>query len=281
MDRKAFFLMVLAQVAFTIMVVFVKVARQELHSFSIVLWRSVFALPLLMLLLRNVSWKISNLKIIFLRIVLGFGAMTSFFTAAKGMGVADLSLISRVQPLLVALLASFWLGNTERSSKSIWWLIGLSMIGCGILLAPSLEIGFYYGAFALLAAVFSAHAHLCLRSLKNENSGVVVLWFQFGSGCLAVPACLAIGEPIAFPPSQLLVPLIIVAISATLGQLFMTYAYRRANAAPVAMASYMGPLVAVFADVLAFGVFPTWNVYVGGTLVVWAGILLSTKKISS
>ena len=61
---------------------------------------------------------------------------------------------------------------------------------------------------------------------------------------------------------------------ATLGQLLMTLAYKRAKAATVATASYAGPLVAVVADIIAFSVFPTWNVYVGGSIVVLAGILL-------
>ena len=61
---------------------------------------------------------------------------------------------------------------------------------------------------------------------------------------------------------------------ATLGQLLMTFAYKRAKAATVATASYAGPLVAVVADIIAFSVFPTWNVYVGGSIVVLAGILL-------
>ena len=257
------------------MVVFVKIARQEMDSFSVVLWRSLFVIPLLMILYRNISWKISAPKIMSLRIFLGFGAMTSFFTAAKGMGVADLSLISKIQPLFVAFLAPFWLGYTERSSSKIWWLIALSMLGCAILLAPSLEIALYYGSFALLAAVFSAHAHLCLRSLRNEHSGVVVLWFQLGSGLLAILACLIMNVSMVFPASHLVFPLIGVALTATLGQLCMTYAYRRAKAAPVAMASYLGPLVAVIADVIAFDVFPTWNVYVGGAMVVLAGIGLS------
>ena len=61
---------------------------------------------------------------------------------------------------------------------------------------------------------------------------------------------------------------------ATLGQLLMTHAYKRAKAPIVAVASYAGPLVAVGADLIAFGVLPTWNVYVGGGIVMCAGMLL-------
>ena len=49
------------------------------------------------------------------------------------------------------------------------------------------------------------------------------------------------------------------------------------KAATVAIASYAGPLVAVVADVIAFGQFPTWNVYIGGSIVIFSGLLLIRK----
>ena len=69
--------------------------------------------------------------------------------------------------MLVALLAPLILGKAERASSRIWILIVISMIGCSILLAPSLEVGSQYGLFALSASVFSAHAHLFIRKIKE------------------------------------------------------------------------------------------------------------------
>ena len=39
------------------------------------------------------------------RCVLGFGAMTCFFTAAKGLSLADLSILAKLQPIVLAILA--------------------------------------------------------------------------------------------------------------------------------------------------------------------------------
>ena len=152
--------------------------------------------------------------------------------------------------------------------------MALAMVGCAILLAPSLEVGSKYGLFAVLAAVFSAHAHVFIRRLRKEHPGIIVLWFQGGSGILAILACLLTLGTIPLPPNHLWLPLVGVGLMATLGQLLMTLAYKRTKAATVAIASYAGPLVAVGADVLAFNVFPTWNVYIGGSIVVLAGVLL-------
>ena len=267
-------LMVLAQVAFTVMVVFVKIAREELSTFEVALWRSVVAIPVLMLMYRNLSWQIRDKRIILLRVVLGFGALCSFFAAAKGLSIADLSLISKIQPILVAILAPILIGSAEKASSRLWGLMALAMVGCVILLAPSLEVGSKYGLYAVLAAIFSAHAHIFIRRLRMEHPGIIVLWFQCGTGILSLLACLLTLGTIPLPPSHLWLPLVGVGVMATLGQLLMTLAYKRTKAATVAIASYVGPLVAVGADVVAFGVFPTWNVYVGGSIVVLTGVML-------
>lgn len=266
--------MILAQIAFTFMVVFVKIVRQEMDTFEVAFWRSIVAVPLLMLVYRKESWRIHDKKAIGFRIVFGFGALCCFFAAAKGLYIADLSLISKVQPLLVAALAPLLLGASEKASTQIWGLMFLALVGCGILLAPSLEVGSYYGILAVLAACFSAVAHIFIRKLRTEISAVVVLWFQAGSGILALLACVITLGGVPKPPEHLWLSLIGVGFWATVGQLLMTSAYRKEKAAVVSFASYAGPLIAVVADVIAFSTWPTWNGYVGGSIVMFAGILL-------
>jgi drug/metabolite transporter (DMT)-like permease len=270
--------MFLAQIAFTGMVVFVKIAREELSTFEVVLWRSMFAVPLLMLMHHRISWQIRDRKTMLLRTVFGFAALCSFFGAAKGLYIADLSLISKIQPILIAILAPLILGSAEKASRQLWGLMAVAMVGCAVLLAPSWQVGSKYGLFAVMAAVFSAHAHVFIRGLRNEHPGIVVLWFQTGSGILGVLAYLITLGPISLPPTHLWLPLAGVGLMATLGQLLMTLAYKNTKATTVAIASYAGPLVAVVADVLAFAVFPTWNVYVGGSIVVLSGVLLLRKS---
>ena len=271
--------MILAQVAFTVMVVFVKIVRQDLSTVETAFWRSAFAIPLLILWARKQSWHIQDKPAILFRTLFGFGALCSFFGAAKGLSVADLSLISKVQPLLVALLAPIILGSREKASSRLWWLMLLAMVGCSILLAPELRVGSWYGVLAILAAIFSGHAHVFVRRLKSENPLVVVLWFQTGSGLLALVTCLFTMGGISIPSTELLPLLFGIGVTATLGQWFMTMAYKREKAAVVAVASYGGPLMAVFADAIAFRVLPSWNGYIGGAIIIVAGVFLirSTK----
>jgi drug/metabolite transporter (DMT)-like permease len=64
------------------------------------------------------------------------------------------------------------------------------------------------------------------------------------------------------------------ALSASAGQLFLTEAYRAERAARVAAASYVGPVWALVADVVVFGVWPRAEALVGGAIIVGAGLVL-------
>ena len=94
------------------MVVFVKIARQELNTFEVAFLALHFgAAPAVGApgpsWLGHQSQKTASSG-------LGFGALCSFFGAAKGLTIADLSLISKIQPVLVAVLAPllrWWLGS--------------------------------------------------------------------------------------------------------------------------------------------------------------------------
>ena len=180
-------LMVLASLAFTMMVACVKIARVELSALEVATWRGLSAVPLACWWARKISWKVNAKRLLTTRVVVGFAAMTCFFTAAHGLAVADMSLIGRLQPLLIALLAPLFLGSSERSDRRLWGLMALGFFGCSVLLGPGLAVGNLYGLWALAAIGFSTLAHITLRALgPHDDPRVVVLFFQIGVTILAL-----------------------------------------------------------------------------------------------
>lgn len=266
--------MVLAQVAFTGMVAFVKVARQDLSTFEVAFWRSVLILPLFVFLMKGSTWRVSSTRVLSFRVLLGFSALCCFFGAAKGLTLADLSLISKLQPTCVALLAPLLIGKSEKPEPWLWAIMAVAMVGCVVLLAPSIEVGSIYGILAVFAALFSAGAHTCLRLLKSESSMGVVMWFQLGTMALGGVMCFATLGEIPIPASHLWLPLFGVGFFAVLGQFLMTTAYKMEKAPVVATASYIGPVFAVVVDFIAFSDIPTLMSLFGGGLVIGAGLLL-------
>jgi drug/metabolite transporter (DMT)-like permease len=265
-------LMVLASLAFTLMVACVKVARAELSALEIAAWRGLGSIPLALFFARGAGWKVQARGWMGIRIVIGFGAMTCFFTAARGLAVADLALISRLQPILIALLAPVILGAAERSDRRLWGLMGVGMLGCAVLLGPGMVIGNIYGLWALGAILLSTFAHITLRALgATDDPRIVVLYFQIGVTVLAVGAAyLQLGELPPPPSAHLWLPLFGVGVLATTAQLLMTQAYALDSAARVSAASHSSPLWALFIDIFLFDLWPTPEMLLGGTVVMLA-----------
>ena len=276
-------LMVFASLAFTLMVACVKVARVELSALEVAAWRGLSAVPLACWWARKTSWKVTAKRLLATRIVVGFAAMTCFFTAAHGLAVADMSLIGRLQPLLIALLAPLFLGSAETSDRRLWALMALGFVGCAVLLGPGLAVGNLYGLWALAAIGFSTLAHITLRALgPHDDPKIVVFFFQLGVTILALTVTVfQNGNLPPIPGSHLWLPLFGVGVLATTGQLWMTQAYALASAARVSAASHTSPVWAILLDIVLFSLWPTPEMILGGVIVMVAVLGLTTVDQSS
>ncbi len=268
-------LMVAASLAFTAMVAFVRLARQELSTIEVMAVRGAVAAPLAWAMARpGGSLALVGRRVFAARAALGFAAMYCFYTAAKGLTLADMTLITRTQPILLALLAPWVLGRSERPSSRIWLLLGLGVIGTAILIAPELEVGTSWGLWAVLATVFSAGAHLAVRKLgATDRPAVVVFWFQVvvAAGGFAI----LLGTIGVHRPDPSLWGWIVGAgVSSTAGQWLLTSAYRAEKAAVVGAASYSGPLWGLLGDAIFFATLPGPRELIGGAIIVAAGLWL-------
>ncbi len=269
-------LMLAAALAFTLMVSAVKVARAEMSTLEVVCWRGLISVPLCAMLVPKGRWGIRNRGWMGARVSFGFLAMYCYFTAAKGLAIADLTLIGRLQPVFLAAVAPLLLGDAERSDRRIWLVSIVGIAGCALLLGPSLALGNRAGLWALGAVVTAGLAHLCLRRLgATEDSRTVVFWFQlFVSAVAAAILVVQQGALPALPSLELLPWILAVGLGATLGQNLMSRAYQLDRAAPVAAASHAAPLFAVVVDIVAFGTPPGAEVLLGGGLLLAAALAL-------
>lgn len=268
--------MVLAALAFSLMVATVKIARSELSPPEIILWRALIALPLAAFAARGARLRIVNKRLFLLRAVLGFAAMSAIFTAAGGLALADLSLIRKLQPILIAMSAGALLGQAERPDGRVWISLALGLGGSAILIGPQLAMGSIWGLWALLSAVLSAGAHLCLRVLgRTESARAQVFWFQVALIGFAFVAGVAVRSDLPRFPSETILPYVVACgVLATIGQLLLTRAYAIDQAARVAGAAYTGPVWAALLDAAVFATWPRMEVWVGGGLVMAAGLLV-------
>ena len=268
--------MTLATLSFCIMGAAVKVARTEMAAIEVIAWRCLTSVPLAFAFTASSGFRLRNVRLFFVRAMVGFCAMVCFFTAAKGLALADLSLITRLQPVMVALIAPMALGARERTGPLVWLALAVGLAGCAVLIGPELSLGTQYGVWALTAIGFSAGAHTAVRALgRTDSPRTIVFWLQVTNLVFSLTAyVLYFGTLPGIPSLPMLGAVLICGLAATVGQLLMTKAYQQDRAAIVAAASYSGPLWSVLLDLAVFGLVPGWTVAAGGTLVVAAGYLL-------
>jgi len=273
--------MVISGLLMTIMLGFVKVMRAEMSSMEVAFWRSAMTIPLILVVTRGRGLKVFKQKLILFRALSGFAAMLCFFYAAGGMPIGDLSLIYKLQPILIAVAAPLALGADERVDKRVWYSLVVGLAGCALIVGPDFAVGSWFAIAAVATAVFSAVAHLAVRALgATEQPLAVVFWFQFiiwvlSGVLLNVQALVEQGTLwVPLPGDHMWPYLIGCGLSATLGQFFMTLAYKLDRAAVVAAASYVAPIWAIGVDILFFDTLPTWWVIIGGVLVMAAGLSL-------
>jgi len=271
--------MVLAAGLFTVMVALVKLVRVELSPFEVIAWRSVSALPLVALLAARSGFQLHGRRAFAWRTCSGIVAMTCFYTATLGLPLVDLALVHKLQPLLVVVLAPQLLGQSERPAPGIWGICLLGFTGCAVLLGPGLAVGNVYGFWALGATVASAFAHTFLRSLgRTDRTATVVFWFQAVVTVYAFTALMIFDGTVTLPPRHLWAQLFAIGLVGTAGQVAMTRAYALDRASTVAAASYTSPLFALVGDLAVFALVPAWNGWLGGGLVITAGLLLVLRK---
>lgn len=270
------FSMLLATLSFSLLFSAAKVAGSELSVFEIMLWRGLIATPIIVLMVRRRGFYVHAKGFMLARVVFGFAAMASYFFAVRSLNMADFSMISRLQPLLVAIVAPWVLGASEKPSARIWIALGLGLLGVAVIAGPDLQVGNIGGLMAMVGALCAAFGHVMLRALgRTDHPTVVVFWFQLG--LIPLGFLLQVLTTGALPhwPSMAVMPALLLAgVMAVAGQFFLTLAYRYEKVTVAATAAYAGPIWAMLIDLGYFGVAPHLGFWLGGPLVVAAGGVL-------
>ena len=80
-----------------------------------------------------------------------------------------------------------------------------------------------------------------------------------------------------FPNLYELILLLIIGLTATIGQVYMTKAFGMEKVGIVSMVSYTGILFNIFWDLVIWGVILDYISLLGGTLILLSSVLLTLK----
>jgi len=270
--------MMLASASFATMSAMVKTIGPVIPLPQMVFLRCILAIPVLLfvLIVQERPLVVKARKVIMLRTLFGMTAMHGFFYALTHMPLADCVFIGRAQPLLLALLAPYALG--EKTPRAAWLAIATGMAGAALVMRPGGQ--WSLAALVMLgSATASAGAHLLVRRLNRTDFPLVIV-FNFTVLTAFVTAFWALPGFVPLSGYQWLL-ISGVAIFASLGQILMTLAYRRDRAPAVAAASYSSIILSVVYGYLFWGEMPPPIAWLGGGLIFMGGIMLLKSRFKT
>jgi drug/metabolite transporter (DMT)-like permease len=264
--------MITSALLFALMGAGVKVASRSLPNAQVVFLRCALGLvallpwvaPLGLAGLRTSRWR-EHL----VRGLAGLGAMYCFFYALAHMRLPDAVLLNYSLPLFMPFVEAAWLG--EHVPRRLWGPVGLGFAGIALILKPGPGLFQPVALVGLLAALFASVAQVGIRQLtRTEPVARIIFYFGVVSTLVSALPVAAVWRAPGAAEWWLIGG---IAVCATIGQLFLTGAYRHAPAARV------GPFIyssVVFAGLLEWGLWrsvPDGLAVAGMLLVAAAGVL--------
>lgn len=204
----------------------------------------------------------------FLRSVFLFCATASFFVGMQYMGLAELTAIMDVNPVLITLGAAIFLGEALGPRRLIG--IAVSMVGAMIIIRPGSGIFSWTAIFPLAAAVFYSAYSLATRHIGNREDPWTSLLYAALLGSIVTSGYVVWNWQT--PDAVTIGLMIALAIVGTIGQLCFIRAFSEGEAAMLAPFAYTGLIFATFWGAVVYGEIPDIWTVVGAIVVVGAGL---------
>ncbi len=190
----------------------------------------------------------NNIKILLLRSILGSIGMLLFFYSLGKLPTSDASMLNKLSTFFLLIFSYLFLN--EKLNKLQATMIIVAFIGTLFIIKPEFSFSFIPYLTSIIAAAFAGGAYTTLRYLgKKEEVTTTVFFFSIFTVIVLFPFVLFVFK---IPTLLQLVYLLGIGVSATIGQLGTTLAYKLAPAKDVSIFNYFN---VVFATIIAFFIF--------------------------
>ena len=272
---------------FIAMASLIKAASAEVPPGQAVFFRSLFAVPVILVVLGlqgNLAAGIRTRRpwAHLLRGVMGTTTMALGFAGLARLPLPEVTAIGYLAPVLMVVFAAIFLRETVRLFR--WSAVALGLIGVLVVIWPRLSVlqdditsAAGIGAILVVISAFTAAlTQVYVRTLvKVENAPTIVLYFSLtatGLSALTAPYGWVVPSP------SVTVMLIIAGLLGGLGQICLTMAYKFADVSVVAPFEYASILLAIASGYFFFAEVPTVQTLVGVALVIVAGVMIVWRE---
>lgn len=265
---------------------------------QVVMIRSLFGLAFLLALLMPFTGGVAalatrRLGMHLLRAACVVFANMTFFLGLAALPLAEGVALFFVSPLIITLFSVIFLKETVGPRR--WAAIAVGFVGVLIVLRPGTEVFQPAALLPIAAAVGYAALHMLTRHIGGTESALALTFYiqlsfiavagamglAFGDGRLAGTGDASLDFLLrawTLPAAGDWWVFGLVGVASTLGGLFISQAYRVAEAAVVAPFEYLAMPLAVLWGVLVFDEWPDAVALAGIALIIASGLVIVWRE---
>lgn len=270
-QTRGILLMILAVFAFTILDLTAKSLSMRVGLVQ-TLWARyagqvvivfIIILPRLKSTLRTKYPKLQAMRALFV-----LGATAFFFSGLQHLGLAENTAIMDINPVLITLGAALFLGERFGIRRALGVLGAL--VGAIIIIRPGMGVLSFYALLPMGAAVCYSGFALTTRFVGRDES----VWTSLFYGAFLGGVVFSIMIPFYWqtPDFTAILLMIFIGMIATFPQYLLIQSLTLAEASVVAPFGYVGLLFATIWGMIFFGDYPDAMTYLGGLVIVAAGV---------
>ncbi len=266
---------------FSLMSALAKLAGASVPLFEVVLARSVVVAVLsgIAVVRSGEGFRGREPRLLLVRGVLGFGALSSFYYAVVHLPLADATVLQFTNPVWTAFAAALFLGEMIGPREA---LLGLASLGGVVMVArPSFLFGHASAldplavGVGLFGALLTGAAYVVVRRLRAESPMLIVFYFAAVAVVASIP--MVVARPVV-PSPRILLVLLGVGLAAHVGQAFLTWAFRLEEAGRTSAVGYLQIVFAAGWGFLLFDEIPDVWTWSGAAVVVLSTLVLIRSR---
>ena len=208
------------------------------------------------------------------RAALLFVALLSFFSALRGLPLAEAIAVAFTSPLFITALAGPVLGETVGARR--WAAVGIGFLGALVMVRPGTDAFRPEALLVLLSALSFALAMLLTRRLaRTETDVAMVTYTSLIAGLASLPFLGFVWRP----PTDADVGLFaLVGIIGGTAAYLLVVAYRHAPAAVIAPFDYTGLIWASLFGWIVWRESPDPAVWIGAAIIALSAVYITHRE---
>lgn len=291
--KKGLWFMLVAAFCFSVSGACTKILGKHISSVELVFFRNIIGVVFVLSTIykRPLVQVGGKLNLLIFRGVIGTLALYTFFFSITKIGLAEAITYQQSYPIILAIFSSYFL--KEKLDIKSWLAVIIGFGGICLIFLPQFKIdasSIKYHSFGLANAIMTALAYFSIKQLSGYyDSRSIVLSFMFSGIVLPILSLIAghyfYVDSLAFMFGTFVLPngiewiwIGVLAVSALIGQIFLTKAFTFGNTGEVSAIGYSNIVFSVIFGVILGDAFPSPLSFLGIFLIIGCGIYISMKK---